>query len=222
MIGQLKPNYIFVLNNYRKVLEQRNFYLRQIREEGKSEDFLDVLDEKLIDLANKVYIYRKEFVQKIEKELIFQHKEITNNRENISIKYISECGDIEKFKKVLLSRRKLDIFKGFTSKGVHRDDFSIFINDRELSVFGSQGQHRTAVLSLKLAELAVVKTEIDEYPILLLDDFMSELDKGRIHNFLEKIGDIQVIITCTDKFNIEKNDFFVYNVRDGYIYKEDS
>ena len=220
LIGQLKPNYLFLLKNYSKVLEQRNSFLKQIRDEGKSEEFLDIWDEKLADFAYKIYLYRKEFVEKISNELIRAHSEITNNKENISIEFISDCSDKNNFLKLLKKRRKLDIFKGFTSKGAHRDDFLVSINEKPVKNFGSQGQNRTAVLSLKLAELAVVKTELNEFPILLLDDFMSELDKSRINNFLEKIKDIQVFITCTEKFVLEKKEFFVYNVVDGKIYKE--
>ena len=220
MIGQLKPNYIFLLNNYLKTLEQRNIYLRQIREEGKDKNLLDVWDEKLSDYAVKIFQYRKDFIEKIQKEIVNTHKEITNNKEEIEIKYISECENKEVYRKKLLERRNLDIIKGYTTKGIHRDDFTIFINDKQVNIYGSQGQHRTAILSLKLAELAVVKNEIEEYPILLLDDFMSELDKKRIHSFLEKIGDIQVIITCTEKLDIEKKEIFVYNVKDGKVYKE--
>ena len=104
----------------------------------------------------------------------------------------------EKFIELLKQRRKLDIIKGYTTKGVHRDDFNIFINNKEVSVYGSQGQNRTVVLSLKLAELQVIKDDIDDYPILLLDDFMSELDSNRRKSFLNNIENTQVIITCTD------------------------
>ena len=213
MIGQLKPNYIFVLNSYNSVLKQRNNYLKQIREEGKSPDLLDIWDEKLCQYACKIFSYRNEFIEKI--------KNVINEKEDIDIRYFSDCSDLDAFRTLLTDRRKLDIFKGWTTKGVHRDDFEIFLNGKSVKVYGSQGQNRTSILSLKLAELAVVKDEIGESPILLLDDFMSELDKVRIHNFLEMIGDVQVIITCTDKLDIENNDFFVYNVRDGKICKED-
>ena len=93
----------------------------------------------------------------------------------------------ENYLKLLKERRKLDIIKGFTTKGVHRDDFVIYINKKEINIYGSQGQNRTAMLSLKLSELQVIKDEIGEYPILLLDDFMSELDSTRRKNFLENI-----------------------------------
>ena len=122
--------------------------------------------------------------------------------------------------KLLKERRKLDIIKGFTTKGIHRDDFLIYINGKETSVYGSQGQNRTAMLSLKLSELNVVYDEIGEYPILLLDDFMSELDSKRRKSFLENVRDTQVIITCTEKISIENLKTFMYNVKKGKVYQE--
>ena len=107
--------------------------------------------------------------------------------------------------------------KGSTTKGIHRDDFKINIDDKDVSVYGSQGQNRTVVLSLKMSELQVIKDEIGENPILLLDDFMSELDKNRRENFLQNIGDTQVIVTCTDKINIENLNYYMYNVVDGKL-----
>ncbi len=220
MIGQLKPNYIYILNNYIKTLEQRNIYLKQIREENKSEEMLDIWDEKLIEYAYKICKYREEYIEKIKKEIKKTHKEITKDKEEIDIEYITECREKEEYRKNLNERRKLDIIKGYTTKGIHRDDFKITINGKDVEIYGSQGQHRTAVLSLKLSELAVIKSEIEEFPILLLDDFMSELDKKRVHSFLEKIEDMQVIITCTEKLDIEKKEIFVYNVKDGKAYNE--
>ena len=116
-------------------------------------------------------------------------------------------------------RRKLDIIKGFTTKGIHRDDFIIYINDKQIDIYGSQGQNRTAMLSLKLAELQVIEDEIGEEPILLLDDFMSELDKSRRKNFLENINKTQVIITGTEKLDIENLNYLEYNVSNGKVLK---
>ena len=124
----------------------------------------------------------------------------------------------EKYLQLLKERRKLDIIKGFTTKGIHRDDFVIYINKKEIKIFGSQGQNRTAMLSLKLAELQVIYDEIGEYPILLLDDFMSELDEKRRNNFLNNIKNTQVIITCTDKLELNKLDYKLFNVKKGEIY----
>ena len=220
MISQLRPNYMYNLNLYLKTLEQRNNYLRQIREENKNENMLDIWDEELSNYAINIYNYRKEFIEKIKNKIKNIHSEITNNKEEIEIEYLSECNSKEKYLELLKQRRKLDIIKGYTTKGIHRDDFNIYINKKELGIYGSQGQHRTAILSLKLSELNIVKDEIGESPILLLDDFMSELDEKRRKNFLEKINDVQVIITCTEKIDIENKEILVYNVKSGEVKKE--
>ena len=218
MISQLRPNYMHILNLYIKTMEQRNNYLRQIKEEHKDENLLEIWDEKLAEYAIKIYEYRKEFIEKIIKKLDIIHKNITNEEEQIELEYVTECDSKEKYLKLLKERRKLDIIKGFTTKGVHRDDFMIYINKKDIKIFGSQGQNRTAMLSLKLAELQVIYDEIGEYPILLLDDFMSELDKERRKNFLENIGDTQVFVTCTDKIDIENLNSNIYNVIDGEVF----
>ena len=220
MISQLRPNYMYNLNLYLKTLEQRNNYLRQIKEENKNENMLDIWDEELSNYAINIYNYRKEFIEKIKNKIKNIHSEITNNKEEIEIEYLSECISKEKYLELLKQRRKLDIIKGYTTKGIHRDDFNIYINKKELGIYGSQGQHRTAILSLKLSELNIVKDEIGESPILLLDDFMSELDEKRRKNFLEKINDVQVIITCTEKIDIENKEILVYNVKSGNAIKE--
>ena len=218
MISQLKPNYMHNLNLYLKTLEQRNNYLRQIKEENKQENLLDIWDEKLVEYALVISKYRKEFMDKIEQKIKKIHSEITDNKEKINIEYQTECLEKEQYLNLLKKRRKLDIIKGFTTKGIHRDDFIIEINGQRIDVFGSQGQHRTAILSLKLSELNLIEEEIGEKPVLLLDDFMSELDKKRRNHFLEKIEDTQVIITCTEKIHIENKKILIYNVKEGKIF----
>ena len=219
MISQLKPNYMNNLKMYKKTIEQRNNYLRQIKEQNKSEELLDIWDEKLADYAVNIAKYRNEFINKIIEKINKIHNEITNNKEELKIEYLTECLDKESYCKVLKQRRKLDIIKGFTTKGIHRDDFVIYINEKRLDIYGSQGQHRTILLSLKLSELAIIKDEVGEYPILLLDDFMSELDKERREHFLKKIDNTQVIITCTDKIDIENKQILIYNVNEGRVIK---
>ena len=219
MISQLRPNYMHILNLYLKTIEQRNKYLRQIKEEHKDENLLEIWDEKLAEYAIKIYEYRKEFIEKIIKKINIIHKNITNGEEQIELEYITECDNKEKYLQLLKERRKLDIIKGFTTKGIHRDDFVIYINKKEIKIFGSQGQNRTAMLSLKLAELQVIYDEIGEYPILLLDDFMSELDRTRRKNFLENIEGTQVIITGTEKLDIENLKYLEYNVSNGQVIK---
>ena len=220
MISQLRPNYMHVLTLYKKTLEQRNNYLRQIKLENKNPEMLEIWDEKLADYAEKIYLYRNEFIEKIKNKIKNIHSEITEKKEEIKIQYVSECVNKQTYLDKLKERRTLDIIKGFTTKGIHRDDFVIYINDRQVNIYGSQGQHRTTILSLKLAELQVIYDEIGEYPILLLDDFMSELDSKRKKSFLENIENIQVIITCTEKLNAENLEFTSFNVVSGEIIEE--
>lgn len=216
-IGQLRPNYIYCLNMYLKALEQRNNYLKQIKFENKSEEFLDIWDEKIAEYAEKVFKYRFEYINKIKEKIKNVHNIITENNEEINIEYISDFTNKEEFLKKIKNNRKLDIIKGYSTKGIHRDDFNIYINNNLVNIYGSQGQHRTAILSLKMSELQVVKDDIGENPILLLDDFMSELDEKRRMNFLKNIQDTQVIITCTEKINVENLNFNIYNVQSGKI-----
>ena len=217
MIGQLRPNYVYNLNMYTKTIEQRNNYLRQIKEENKPEEMLEIWDEKLAEYGEKVYIYRKEFIEKIYNKINEIHGNITDDKETLKIEFISNCDNKEKYLKLLKERRKLDIIKGFTTKGIHRDDFVIYINGKEVNIYGSQGQNRTVVLSLKIAELNVIYEEIGEYPILLLDDFMSELDEVRRKNFLNNIKNTQVILTCTEKIDLPEIEYNLYNIRKGEI-----
>lgn len=217
MIGQLRPNYVYNLNMYLKTIEQRNNYLRQIREENKPEEMLEIWDEKLAEYGEKIYIYRKEFIEKILKKINSIHKGITDEKEELKIEYLSNCSKKEDYLRLLKERRKLDVIKGFTTKGVHRDDFVIYINGKEVNIYGSQGQNRTVILSLKIAEVNVIYDEIGEYPILLLDDFMSELDDSRRKNFLNNIKNTQVILTGTEKIELDNSDYSVYNIKNGNI-----
>lgn len=216
MIGQLRPNYIYYLNNYMKVLEQRNNYLKQIKIEKKPDELLEIWDEKLAEYGEKIFLYRNEYIEKIKNKINKIHEGIIKN-EILKIEYISDCEQKEEYLKKLKNNEKIDKIKGYTTKGIHRDDFNIYINEELVNIYGSQGQNRTVILSLKIAELEIIYEEIGEYPILLLDDFMSELDEKRKMNFLETIKNTQVIITCTDKMNIPNLNYKLYNVKKGEI-----
>lgn len=206
MISQLRKNYIYNLNNYKKNLEQKNNYLKS---RNISDDMIDVYDEKLAEYSENVYQYRNEFIEKIKEKIKEIHSNITD--EEISIIYKTDCESKEKCLEKLKKNREKDKYRGFSSVGCHRDDFKILINGDEVDIYGSQGQNRTAILSLKMAELEVINDEIGEYPILLLDDFMSELDQERITNFLKSINNIQVIITCTEKIDLKNSSNFYVN-----------
>ena len=181
-------------------------------------DLLEIYNQKLADYGYEIYKYRNEFINKLKNKIEKIHNNITDNKEFIKIEYYSNCSDKQEFLNLLKQRKQLDFIKGYTTKGIHRDDFKIFINELPVDIYGSQGQNRTAVLSLKLSELQVIYDEIGENPILLLDDFMSELDEFRRKSFLENIKDTQVIITCTDKINLNKNDVKYFCVKDGEIF----
>lgn len=219
MIGQIRPNYVYNLNMYLKVLEQRNNYLKQLKNGSAklNNEMLDIWDEKLAVYANKICMYRLEFINKIKDKINEIHRYITENKEEIDIEYVTDCMDEELLLKQIKERRKIDIIKGFSTKGVHRDDFNIYINKNLINIYGSQGQHRTAVLSLKMCELEIIKEEIGETPILLLDDFMSELDAKRRRNFLSNIGDTQVILTCTDEIKENFKNKSIFYVNNGKI-----
>lgn len=215
MISQLKSGYVYNLNQYMKILEQRNTYLNQIKYENKDEEMLAIWNEKLSEYGQKVYEYRKEFIEKINEKIYDIHLKTTENKEKIKIKYISNIG--KDYLQTLKNNRNIDIQKGFTGIGIHRDDFVIYINEGDVAKYGSQGQKRTTIISLKLAESSVIYDEIGERPVILLDDFMSELDKKRIQGFLENIKENQVIITCTDSFKISNSQFKLYKVTNAKI-----
>ena len=217
-IGQLRPNYIYYINLYLKTLEQRNNYIKQIKFENKKEELLEIWDEKLNEYAIRIYEYRKEFIQKLIPKINAIHRGITEGKEEIDMQYQSDLEN--NFLKLLQKDRKLDIIRGYTGKGIHKDDFSITINGKLVNIYGSQGQHRTVMLSLKMAELEVIHDEIGEYPVLLLDDFMSELDEKRRKNFLQNIKNTQVIITCTEDIKIETLESTHFYVQKGKIQQE--
>ena len=217
MISQLRPNYIYTYNLYLKTLEQKNNYLKNINNENKNDDLLDIYDEKLAEYGIIINKDRDEFINKIKEKITEIHKNVTKEKEEIKIKYISDCFEKEKFLKILKDNRKQDILKGHTSVGIQRDDIYFFINSKKIDIYGSQGQQRTSILSLKLAELEIIKEEIGENPILLLDDFMSELDSERRLMFLRNIKDTQIIITCTDDINIENIEINKYKVEEGKV-----
>jgi DNA replication and repair protein RecF len=217
MIGQLRPAYVYNLNMYLKTIDQRNNYLKQIKYENKSKEMLDIWDEKLAEYAENVCNYRNEFIKKIKNKIVDIHKKITQDNEIIEINFITDCLNKEKYLNILRKEREKDIYKGYTGKGIHRDDFNININGKSLDIYGSQGQHRTALLSLKITELKIIYDEIGEYPILLLDDFMSELDNKRRESLLNNIDNIQVIITCTEKMQVINKPQKIFQVKSGNI-----
>lgn len=210
LISQLRPNYFVCLSNYKKTVEAKRALLK---EENIDKITLDILNERLILLAAEIIRYRVEYISKTEKISGEIQREISSGSENLEIKYNYAGGIIEEFdeEKVKSSlKEKLNRCYGREIElrevlfGPHRDDIEYFINGENVKNFGSQGQQKTTVLVQKIAEVNLVREERGEYPVLLLDDIMSELDFLRQSYILTKIRNMQIIITCTDKgrFNI--------------------
>ncbi|MBO5141878.1 MAG: DNA replication/repair protein RecF [Clostridia bacterium] len=217
LISQLKPKYLHELNEYNKILEQRNAMLKSKRIET-----IDIWNEQLAAQTEKIYNYRKEYIEKIQEKLKIIHPGLTDNKETIEIKYKTRFKDKDTYIQILEENKTLDLLRGYTSEGAHREDFEISINNKSLSLYGSQGQHRTAVLALKIAELNIIKEEIGENPVLLLDDVTSELDEHRVMSIFEVVKDYQVLITCTDINSILKYDCLtknikLYNINNGHV-----
>lgn len=201
-ISQIKPRYRYALYQYNKVIRQRNNYLKSIKYGGKDEALLDVYDEQLANYGSDILKFRIQFIDRLSVFSKKIHEKITHGIECLSLSYESSFSindDLnDGLKKALLESRMDDIEKTTTSVGPHRDDFSIWINDLEAKVYASQGQQRTAALSVKLAEVDLIKSEKGEYPILLLDDVLSELDLNRRKDLISAFKGIQTIVTTTD------------------------
>ena len=193
---QLSRLYYSNLSNYNKVLNQRNNLLRQIYFNKSLIDTLDVWDEQLMSYGIKVIKERENFIEMLGDIVRDIHKGLSGEKEELKIVY-NKSVDENDFAEMLKSKRDNDCKYESTQYGPHRDDISFFINDMDVRLYGSQGQQRTAALSLKLAEIELVRRIINDSQVLLLDDVMSELDSGRRNALLDAIKDIQTIITCT-------------------------
>ena len=218
---QLNPKYYYNLVQYNKVLNERNSILRN---RNINKEILDVYDIQLVEFGYNIIIDRLEYIKKLNKYSAKIHSDITSGKEKIEFKYISTIKDLknikENFYSLLEKNRVRDFERGVTSIGPHRDDFTVLINDIDTKSYGSQGQQRTAVLTIKFSSLKIIKELTGEHPVLLLDDVLSELDFSRKRYILSTIGDIQTIITCTgieDLYEYLDDKSKVFKVKDGEI-----
>lgn len=232
LISSISKVYLENITKYKKVLEERNNLLKEIKVKLKGnrvlerddEDFLDVYDKLLSKLNCEIYNERKRVIEKLNNYIYGIHLKLTENyinNEKLHIKYVSDVEeDIQKMYNDLIKSRLNDINKGYTSFGIHRDDYIISINSLDVSIYGSQGQKKSSIISLKLSELKVIEEVIGEKPVLLLDDYMSELDERRRLKFLDIIEDIQIIITTTHKISIDGKENTYFYVDNGKIERE--
>ena len=221
-LSQLDKVYLNNLSNYNRIVNQRNHLLKEIDYNKGALETLDIWDIQLIQYGNQIIERRQKFIEEISKIISNIHKKLTGNREDIKIVYEPSNGALS-FEQALLKNKEKDLRIKSTSVGPHRDDIAFLVSDIDIRKYGSQGQQRTAALSLKLSEIELVKQSIHDTPVLLLDDVLSELDKHRQNYLLDSIHDIQTLITCTGvdefvnhRFSINK----VFHVQNGQVTKE--
>lgn len=219
-LSQINSKYYFNLVQYNKILNERNILLKN---KMFNQDILEVYDLQLIEYADYIVLKRLEYINKINLYGSEIHDEITSGKERIEFKYNCTV-NIDNFKHNYLQKLKSNILKdrerGLTSVGPHRDDFSVFINSIDTKAFGSQGQQRTSILTMKFSSLKIIKEITGEYPVLLLDDVLSELDSSRKRYILGSIGDIQTVITCTGVEDLKDyldDKVKIFNVSNGQI-----
>ena len=216
---QLNSLYVHSLICYNKILIQRNKLLKDFNFIKESKETLDILDIQLIKYGKEIIRYREVFIDELKNIIKKISKDISG--EYININYEKNI-EIDKYEEKLKNKRNEELKLKMTLIGPHRDDISFSIDGVDIRRFGSQGQQRTAALSLKLSEIELVKEKVKDTPVLLLDDVLSELDKKRQSKLLEYIGDIQTVITCTgleDFINSNLDIDKIYNV-DNAILKE--
>ena len=208
---QISRLYYQNLSSYNKILNQRNNLLKQIYYNKNLMDTLDVWNTQLVDSGVRIIKERRNFIEMMNEIIGDIHSRLTSGREKLEIIY--ECNvDEDGFEKALQEKLETDLRYSSTQSGPHRDDISFLINGIDARKYGSQGQQRTVALSLKMAEIKLVKKIINDNPILLLDDVMSELDTSRRDALIEEIKDIQTIITCTGYDDFIKQQIIINNV----------
>ena len=218
---QLDKVYLYNLTNYNKTLDQRNKLLKDMIDKPSLKETLDSWDEQLIKYGTEIINRRKKFIDDLNEVIFLIHKKLSGNKEELTITYEPDVNEINYVNALKEARKKDERFLT-TSVGPHRDDMAFLIKNVDLRKYGSQGQQRTAALSLKLSEIELVKSIIGDEPVLLLDDVLSELDKNRQNQLLNSLSKTQTIITCTgldefikERISVDK----VFQVIDGKVYE---
>ena len=221
-LSQLDKVYFNHLSNYSRIVNQRNHLLKDSAYRQDAMETLDIWDLQLVQYGNAIIARRKQFVDEMNEIVSGIHKKLTGGKEEIRLIYEPSTKNMS-LEQALEMNRQRDIRMKSTSVGPHRDDVCFMVGNLDIRRFGSQGQQRTAALSLKLAEIELVKRVIGDTPVLLLDDVLSELDKHRQNYLLDSIHDIQTLITCTGvdefvnhRFEVNK----VFHVQNGQVIKE--
>lgn len=216
---QLNKVYIHNLGNYNRILMQRNKLLKEISFHPEYQDTLDIWDEQMAVYGSRVIDARAEFVKELGTMIQEIHGKLSGGKERLCVSYEQNVSNLA-FREQLKQNREKDIRLKLSHTGPHRDDLMFRIGEVDIRRFGSQGQQRTAALSLKLAEIELVKAISKDTPVLLLDDVLSELDSNRQHYLLENISRIQTLITCTGIEEFLENHFQIdrlFYVKNGSV-----
>ena len=208
---QLDKTYLYNLNQYNKILNNRNKLLKDIYFNPGLKDTLDIWDEQLVMYGSQIIKRRAAFIEELNGIIYDIHRKLSGEREELFIAYEPDI-EAEFFEAKVRANRERDLKLPQTSAGPHKDDCIFKIGDCDIRKFGSQGQQRTAALSLKLSEIELVKRVTKDTPVLLLDDVLSELDSNRQNHLLNSIGDIQTIITCTGLDDFINNRFEINKI----------
>ncbi|MGI6588007.1 MAG: DNA replication/repair protein RecF [Peptococcia bacterium] len=229
-ISQVSPSYFLQLQQYNQMLKQRNYLLKKIIKSGLGFDELEIWDFQLKKIGEKIIKKRLQVLEKLTPLTRLMQRKLTGGRENLEFKYffnrVKEIKNGDNLKSIFSEEikkvRKKELERGITLWGPHRDDFLLTLNGINLKLYGSQGQQRTAVLAIKLAELEFFKSESGEYPLLLLDDVLSELDQERREYLFDIIQSkaIQCFITTTEDikpFLKNKNNFVSFYIKNGVL-----
>ncbi len=209
-IMPLRPGLIKELIKYRNILAQKTALLK-----SRQYETLDIWNEKLAETGSRIMTLRQSYIERINQKAREIQNEISGGKEELSLIYNPSVKLKENYLEKLIEYKEKEKENLFCMVGVHRDDIDIFINGKLAKNYASQGQIRTAVLSLKLAETEIIKEETGEYPVMLLDDILSELDKSRREFLISKIKGKQIIITCTDIENYFNDNVNIIEIKDG-------
>ena len=218
---QMDPVYADALTKYQKILNQKNALLKDLYFRPELRDTLPMWQEQQARYARVIIRSRREFLERLNRNIRGIHADISGGREELVLKYAANASETEILKKITEDEER-EIRQQKSLSGPQLDDVIFEINGRDVRVYGSQGQQRTAALSLKMAEIDLVRETIHDTPVLLLDDVMSELDEGRQQHLLDRIQGIQTFITCTGmeeiykKANIDK----IFLVKEGNLKEE--
>ena len=235
-LGQMSSLYLYDLVEYNRVLKQRNTYLKQLAIKKKQPDeYLDVLSEMLSELASKIVFHRLDFMKQLEALAIPIHDQLSLGREKFSVSYqatipLEDGLTPSQMKEIYMNQFKKnqtrEADQATTLIGPHRDDLIFYLNEVPVQTYGSQGQQRSTVLSLKLAEIELMKLSTGEYPLLLLDDVLSELDDDRQTHLIKAIENkVQTFITTTSLDGIKQqfiNEPVVIPIEKGTTLKTES